>query len=190
MAARWRPSSNRCTRSPHEPLICCFTKNRNPTEARRQGPASQVEVEWNVDLESTDLRLRGASRERTRDGYPELQIVHQSFAFTLYLLDRHGGDWRPSRFYGDAFVRAFPQALHEIRENPWSSPKSTVRNCYCLRTLNKFVDFLGLADVQPLSADTLEREHRVRQRPLLPEMVRFYPGSQHPDYMELAGRTH
>ncbi|MEK7374334.1 MAG: SEC-C domain-containing protein, partial [Thermodesulfobacteriota bacterium] len=44
-----------------------------------------------------------------RDGYTDLGFIQRSFLFTLYLLNRHGGEWLPEVFYEDAFLRAFPR---------------------------------------------------------------------------------
>lgn len=108
------------------------------------------------------------------DGYPELPFIQQSFLFTLYLLRQHGAEERPHTFYEDAYLRAFPALLQEIAPSPYSSPEREARDCYTLRTLDRFAAFLGLAAVRELSKDILNRDCRITKRPLLEQAVRFH----------------
>jgi hypothetical protein len=109
-----------------------------------------------------------------RDRYPDLGFIQRSFLFTLYLLNRHGGEWLPAVFYEDAFLRAFPRVVNEVAPNPYFEPERTVRKCYSWRTLVNFGAFLGLADVEPATEVGMDRRYRVRKRSLLDEVVRFY----------------
>ena len=79
-----------------------------------------------------------------RDRYPELGFIQQSFLFSLYLLFRHGTDWKPNTFYEDCFLRAFPMVIESVESHPMSSPKETVRRCYTWRCLVNFAGFFGL----------------------------------------------
>jgi len=108
-----------------------------------------------------------------RDGYPELRFIQSAFLFTLYLLTRYGDTWRTQEFYENAFLRAFPVVLNEVPSNPIMSPEDTVCGCYTLRTLVHFVGFLGLAAVEPMSDDLLNRQYRIKALPLLAKVVEF-----------------
>lgn len=108
------------------------------------------------------------------DCYPGIPCIQRAWLFTLYLLVRHGDDWRPQAFYEDAFLRAFPQALGELKPNPVFPPEQEIRSCYTLRTLVRFVGFLGLATVEPVATDKpYLSKYRVIKLPLLDEAVRF-----------------
>jgi hypothetical protein len=109
-----------------------------------------------------------------RDRYPDLEFIQRSFLFTLYLLHLHGGEWLPAVFYEEAFIRAFPMALSDVAPTPYFTPEQRVRSCYTWRALVNFAVFLGLADVEPTAEDRLDRQYRVRKRPLLDEAVRFH----------------
>jgi hypothetical protein len=109
-----------------------------------------------------------------RDGYPELGFIQQSFLFSLYLLFQHGADWHPNTFYEDCFLRAFPAVLKNIESHPISSPEETVRSCYRWRCLVNFAGFFGLAQVEPVSEDILNREYRIKKQPLLEQAVHFH----------------
>ncbi|MCP5346603.1 MAG: SEC-C metal-binding domain-containing protein [Gammaproteobacteria bacterium] len=108
-----------------------------------------------------------------RDGYPELRFMQSAFLFTLYLLVRHGDDWRPQVFYEDAFLGAFPRLLDEVPPSQVIPPDETVRNCYTWRSLVHFAGFLGLATVEPVSDQLLCHEYRVKSLPLLGQVVQF-----------------
>lgn len=108
-----------------------------------------------------------------RDGCQELPFIQQSFLFTLYLLQKYGSSWKPATFYGDKYLEAFPVILQEIEPKIYEPPENTLRNCYILRTLVRFADFFGLADVEQISEEPLHRKYRVRATGLLKEVVHF-----------------
>ncbi len=108
-----------------------------------------------------------------RDHYPELGIVQQSFLFSLYLLIQYGHEWRHTIFYEDCFLRAFPMVVEEVEPRPIFSPKEDVRSCYTWRCLQNFAAFFGLAQVEPVSKDILNREYRTKKLPLLEQAVFF-----------------
>jgi hypothetical protein len=109
-----------------------------------------------------------------RDRYPELGFIQQSFLFSLYLLFRHGADWHPNTFYEDCFLKAFPMVIESVGSHPMSSPEETVRSCYTWRCLVNFAGFFGLAQVEPVSEDILNREYRIKKQPLLDQAVHFH----------------
>lgn len=107
------------------------------------------------------------------DAYPTLPFIQQSFLFTLYLLTLHGDQWRPSTYYEDAFLRAFPKVLEEVAPVSYSTPESLIRSCYSWRVLERFAGFMGLVEIRRESNRLLDRSFQVRSTPLLKETVRF-----------------
>ncbi len=108
-----------------------------------------------------------------RDRAEELPIVQHAFAYTLYLLDRHGRQRHPHQLYEEAFLKAFPAALTEVPDLDVYPAERAVRNCYRWRTLQNFLEFFGLIEMQALNDDYLDPEYRIRTRPLFAEAVRF-----------------
>lgn len=106
------------------------------------------------------------------DGYPDLNLVQQSFLFTLYLLLRFGETERSHVFYEDAFTHAFPALLKEIEPSPYSNAEDTLRSCYTFRTMVRFAAFLGLATVERIGTD-IPYHYRVTKLPLLDAAVIF-----------------
>jgi hypothetical protein len=109
-----------------------------------------------------------------RDGYPELEIVQESFLFTLYLVHRFGDTWRESAFYEDAFLRAFPRALDMIESSPFATPEKSLRRCYHRRCLQNFLVFFGLIEVDPVPREPFGEWSRLRKIPLLDNVVTFH----------------
>jgi hypothetical protein len=109
-----------------------------------------------------------------RDGYEEIPFIQHSFLFTMYLLKLHGGDWKPFLIYEDYFLQAFPMVINEIESEPYRSAVDGVRACYSIRTLDRFLHFMGLASIEKIPSDKpVSRDYRIRKLPLLDEVVRF-----------------
>ncbi|MFU8889369.1 MAG: hypothetical protein ACNA8N_12290 [Trueperaceae bacterium] len=111
------------------------------------------------------------------DGYPALDIIQASWAYSLLQLLRHGATWRDGGFYADRFVRAFPRAVDEaavdLRWRSWQrEPHDVVGDAYELRVLERFADFLGLVEIERgASPGDYGRVVRVRAAPALAELV-------------------
>lgn len=104
----------------------------------------------------------------------EIPLVQDAALFSLYLLHRFGGTWRPSAFYEDAFLRAFPQALDQAPDLSYCSPEHTVRSNYRWDTLRHCACFLGLAEWRPRDKDEYV-DYEVRKLPLLDQAILFSP---------------
>ena len=110
-----------------------------------------------------------------RDNYPELPLVQQSFLYTLFLLKKHGSEWRSSEFYADAFLRAFPILVQDTPDKtPYFSPEKIVKGCFTLRGLERFAAFLGLAEIERDPADRYSSPFRIKKLPLLDQAARFH----------------
>ncbi|GMQ81554.1 MAG: hypothetical protein BMS9Abin05_0986 [Rhodothermia bacterium] len=109
-----------------------------------------------------------------RDGFDELPFLQHSFLFTLFLLSRYGHEWRPSRFYEDQFLHAFPMVLDQIEERFYSTQEKTFRWCYTARVLQSFAGFLGFAEVENVAPRRSPSEYRIRSTRLLAETLTFH----------------
>ncbi len=107
------------------------------------------------------------------DIYPEDGFIQSSFAFTLYLLTRHGAVPRSNHFYEDELLRVFPQLLDEQPMHQYISAEEQIRACYTRRSLSNFAELFGLAEINELNDDPLDHELQVQKTPLLREVVRF-----------------
>jgi hypothetical protein len=108
-----------------------------------------------------------------QDRYLEFPLIQQSFAFTLYLLSKWGGELRPASFYEDKFLKAFPAILREAPDTTYMSGEEMVRGCYTLRALERFTEFMGLTEIEREGKRYLPTSLRIRALPLLDEVVTF-----------------
>ncbi len=67
----------------------------------------------------------------------------------MYLLVKYGDVQRSQKFYEDKFLTAFPMALEMFPEPSYSSAENQARHCYFLRSMDRFANFFGLAELKP-----------------------------------------
>lgn len=95
--------------------------------------------------------------------------------FMLWLLHRYGDQWRPTRFYEDAHLQAFPMLIEEIEPKSYSTPEKDVRWLLRWRTLRLF-HWFGLIEQQPLPTDPAnpyEEPFEIRATSLLGQLVQW-----------------
>jgi len=105
------------------------------------------------------------------DTWAGTPMIQQSFLYSLFLLKKNGVKWQSNVFYEDAFLRAFPRAVREVRPQGGSSPEQVLRACYSRRCLNGFARLLGLVEIAPV--EWHYSESRLRKLPLLDDAVHF-----------------
>ena len=109
------------------------------------------------------------------DSYPEFPIIRQSFAFSLYLFHRFGDEWKPSSFYADCFIKAFPAILTEAASQlTYTTPEDIVESCYTLRCVKRFASFFGLIDIQHEETGAVRRKLKLKKTDLLDKVVTFH----------------
>lgn len=92
------------------------------------------------------------------DRYDPEETAQVGFAFSLVLLKRYGDKKRQDTFYAKKYFKAFPDlyegedAQTEIEENPWNSG----RNCYSIRTFERFMHLFGLVAIEYEKTDKNE----------------------------------
>ncbi len=109
------------------------------------------------------------------DRYPdELSLIQHFWAFSIYLLQQYGDEWRPSTFYEDAFLAAFPAIADLPMNTVFGDPESFVKNAYRLRVVQHWFVWFGLAEVENLEpTNIISRKYRVRKTMLADQVVVF-----------------
>ncbi len=111
------------------------------------------------------------------DGFPEVNIIQQSFVFSLYLLSRNGKQAKHQKFYEDAFLTAFPMALDMAEASEFFTPEEDIRRCYTMRIIHGFVKFFGFAALTTIEGDKpYLHDYKIKKLPLLDELVQFVIG--------------
>ena len=108
-----------------------------------------------------------------RDGIQELPFLQSSFTYSLFLLQKFGGEWLPDRFYSDQFAKALPIVFDDVEERYHSSGEDELQCIYSVRVLRRFAGFMGLARVESVRREGPGVDYRVKAPPLLDDIVRF-----------------
>ena len=108
-----------------------------------------------------------------RDGHAEAEIVQHSFLYTLFLLVSFGDIQRSQQFYEDKFLTAFPMVLEMFPETSYRTAEDDARHCYCLRALDRFAAFFGLAEQTVESQELYRYRYVIRKLTLLDRFVTF-----------------
>jgi hypothetical protein len=81
------------------------------------------------------------------DGYPEAPVGQLGFGFTIYLLERYGSIERPSQFYSEKYLKAFPKFIYNFEDRIFSNKEDGFHQCYCLRTFERFLEWYGFVTI-------------------------------------------
>jgi len=106
-------------------------------------------------------------------GMDDARGIQTTAPFLLWLLHRHGQQWRPSGFYEEAQLRAFPVLLNEVAPTPYSTAEDDVKQLIALRPLQLF-DWLGLIErrsLRRIPEPPFGMQFDVKATPLLEELI-------------------
>ena len=106
------------------------------------------------------------------DNLGECSIVQQSFLFSLYMLSRNGGKWRPLEFYEDGFIQAFPAAAQDFADIARVDPKAAAKMVYRNRMFFGFAEFFNLVSFRYTNQKPRQIDG-VKKLPLLDQVVVF-----------------
>ena len=112
------------------------------------------------------------------DGYPESQVVQAAFAYSLFLLQRHGDEKRPPAFYAERFRDAFPLVLRDFLPGHYRAPEEDFTRAYGVRTFTRFAVRFGLALQEEVKSDRLVPDILVHKGPLLDRVVTWTEGAE------------
>lgn len=98
-----------------------------------------------------------------RYGNDDIPFIQQSFLYSMLLLHEHGNVWKPFLIYQDYSLQAFPIFIHEGNSTPYRSAEDEIRDCFDMRALNRFLHFMGLANIEQIPNDKpISRQYRIR----------------------------
>ena len=99
------------------------------------------------------------------DRYPESWFIQAGFGFSIFLVQMYGNKYRPTDFYSDKFVNAFPKALDDFKDTEYRTGKRAYQNAYSLRTFTRFLKRFNLIDMSD--------NQTIRKRPLIDHLVEW-----------------
>lgn len=78
------------------------------------------------------------------DNYPETHFGAQDISYTLYLLDKYGDRKRPTSFYADKLIKAFPEILTVFDDKKYVDAPTQFHQCMHTRIFNRVLHLYGL----------------------------------------------
>ncbi len=106
------------------------------------------------------------------DRLKEINIIQDSFLFTLYILKLYGNEYRDKTFYADLFIRAFPMVLKEVTPT-YTSADGHIKFIYTLRAIERFAMALGFAETKEKEPFLSRYESKIRKTAFLDEFLEF-----------------
>lgn len=106
-------------------------------------------------------------------GLDEARGIQTTGPFLLWLLHRYGDQWRPSRFYEEAQLQAFPVLREEAEASPYMKVEDAIKELIALRPLQLFTWF-GLIERRPLPrtpGSPYLTQYEIRATSLLEDMI-------------------
>ncbi len=106
-------------------------------------------------------------------GLEEAPGIQTTGPFLLWLLHRYGDQWRPSSFYEEAQLQAFPVLLEEVEPLSYLQADEVVKELITRRALPLF-EWFGLIEVRPLpdaSEPAFMPRYELKATPLLSDMI-------------------
>ena len=114
------------------------------------------------------------------DAYSELQIIQMAFAYHIHGWQGMGSGAVESYRSVSDFLGAFPMMIDEVMdlesEYISSDPARYIEQCYNVRVLHRFGEFLGLLSLKSVTkeeAPYLTSHYVVRAKPLLSQVMVF-----------------
>jgi hypothetical protein len=134
-----------------------WVKKRNQRFSLTQKGQIVVQNGFNTDdffhlFETYTIKFNWASR----DLYPNLFIIQESFLFSCYLLYRETKTYIQVNEITTSFIRAFPAVLNKVEKIPFMEPEEEVRYAFYLRFIERFCEYFGLVTIQREKGKSLD----------------------------------
>ena len=85
------------------------------------------------------------------------RIGQIGFAFSLILLSKYGDIEREDAFYSEKYFSAFPDLIEKINPPYYRPIEIIAKNCYSVRTFDRFLGYLGLVNIRPKDRWNIEK---------------------------------
>lgn len=106
-------------------------------------------------------------------GLEEAPGIQTTGPFLLWLFHRYGDQWRPSSFYEEAQLQAFPVLLEEVEALPYRQADEVAKELITRRALPLF-EWFGLIEMRPLPDDSepaFKTRYELKATPLMSDMI-------------------
>jgi hypothetical protein len=112
----------------------------------------------------------------SRDLYPDLDIIQESFLFSCYLLHKKANTYIHANELSSYFVQAFPTVLSREMKNPAMELEELVRHGFCLRFVERFCEYFGLVTIRREEKLSAYPDYSVQISPLFQKLFHWKLG--------------
>jgi hypothetical protein len=113
----------------------------------------------------------------SRDLYPDLDIIQESFLFSCYLLHRKARTYIPVNKLGEYFIRAFLTVLDRVESHSSIDWQELVQNAFSIRFIERFCEYFGLVTIQREKGKSLNFNYAIQITSLFKKMFDWKLGS-------------
>jgi len=106
----------------------------------------------------------------SRDLYPDLDIIQESFLFSCYLLHRKARTYIPVNKLGEYFIRAFLTVLDRVESHSSIDWQELVQNAFSIRFIERFCEYFGLVTIQREKGKSLDFKYAIQITSLFEKM--------------------
>ncbi len=154
-----------------------WIKKRNQKFSLTQKGQNVVENGFGIDdlfhlFEIYTKKFNWASR----DLYPSLDIVQESFLFSCYLLHRKARTYIPVNKLGEYFSRAFLTVLDRVESHSSIDWQELVQNAFSIRFIERFCEYFGLVTIQREKGRSLDFKYAIQITSLFEKMFHWKLG--------------
>jgi len=103
------------------------------------------------------------------DSYQNQTIGQVGFGYSLILLAKYGDEYRSPNFYATKYLTAFPP--QKQTNNPVLAFAQDPKNCYSIRTFDRFLDYVGFTEISKVDYSKLG-ERKVRKTELFDTIIK------------------
>ena len=155
-----------------------WIKKRNQKFSLTQKGQNVVENGFGIDdffylFETYTEKFNWASR----DLYPDLDIIQESFLFSCYLLHRKARTYIPVNKLGEYFIRAFLTVLDRVESHSSIDWQELVQNAFSIRFIERFCEYFGLVTIQREKRKSLDFKYAIQITSLFEKMFDWKLGS-------------
>jgi hypothetical protein len=148
-----------------------WVKKRNQKFSLTQKGQIVVQTGFNIDdffrlFETYTIKFNWASR----DLYPNLEIIQESFLFSCYLLYQKTKTYIQTNEVVTSFIQAFPAVLNKVERIPFTEPEKEVRIAFYLRFIERFCEYFGLVTIQREKGESVDFKYGIKITSLFGKM--------------------
>lgn len=92
------------------------------------------------------------------DGYTEAPVGQEGWGITLYLLYQYGEQSQKIDFYGNTYIKVYPFYFDLFDMHLYSTTERAFLNCFSIRTVDRFMEWFGLIEVENREKRYLDNE--------------------------------